>query len=181
MRIINSIVDWISTSADEWIIHYRRHPRYFWGWLLGLIGGGLLGLWIPMALKIAKEEPIPFGMLTISGELSTFSIVVLIESVLTALGQPKSKRALPLAVIALFMIVFNAVFYTLILTGTNTLTIKWIVLSWGGASVFFAILLYQFKKIDPEESAAAVVEKENQEIENMASPKPDSVSSNPLP
>jgi hypothetical protein len=165
---------------NNWLNNYRKNPKFFWGWLLMLLFLGLLGFWIPLLFKYAKEDSIKINDLIMGGELSTFSIVILIEGFVTGITLPKSKRMsmLFMAVVLIAFIASSGVYFFLV-TGIKTITIKNLILYSSIFAITLSVILYQFKTIDLEEGADAFVDSRNATVEGEARTSPD--DKNPLP
>lgn len=172
---------WVQGILGPWLVTYNKSRVAFWSWLLALLGLGLLGIWIPLGYMFANEvDKIPFGKLLVSGELSTFSIVIIIEGILMALAKPKQQRTNPVwIVIGFLVLVFNAVFYAMCVSGTNTKTIKVLVLLLTLASIIIAVHHYMYKTIDFDSAIDAVIVDEKASIDRAIEETKN--TSNPVP
>lgn len=167
-------------AEKNWFEHYRKNKNYFWGWLLSLLGLGLLGFWVPVGYYFVREQPIPMGNIVIAGDMSTFSIVVLIEAILSGVSIPKKGRPSHFLLISTVIIaVAQVCLYIFVITGTTTTTIKWFILLLTLIAVILSIIYYQYRQIDAEEGADTVVDEENRQVESQASSTTS--NSNPLP
>lgn len=163
---------------EKWQENYTMKPSYFWGWILLLVILGMLGFWVPLVYSSLNDKEISLGKTIINGSLSTFSIVILVESLLTGLSLPKNEKASYLLLsIACILILFHSLIYAFIISGTESYKIKWVVLIATLISIIVTILFYQYKNLDLVEGADAYVNKQNDEVENAIQVS----SENPLP
>lgn len=146
--------------------NYNKSPGHFWGWFISMLIFGLLGLHAPVAYKAVKEIPIDYGNIIISGSLSTFCIVTLIDNVLNIFSMPASKRkgnASFWLVVSIMLILFNSIFYSWSFDNSTT-TLKYIILLVGIISGIISLLLYGFRIVEPEEDASVVSKEDNEEV-----------------
>jgi hypothetical protein len=165
---------------ERFITNYQKSPGNFWAWFSFLFILGLIGTWIPILYKWVKDIDFTFGNIIISGELSTFSIVALIEGAINIYNNPPSKKkGWPFfyMIISLFFVIMNSLFYYMTLDGTNNCKIKFLTLFSSILSCVLAVFLYGFKTIDLEEDADIVTIEENAIVEKSA----QSNNKNPLP
>src|SRR5258706_16292055 len=105
--------------SQKWRENYLVKPLYFWGWVLLLTTLGLFGFWVPIIYNSVNEKAINFWNIVINGSLSSFSIVILVESLLTGLSLPKSEKAnYFLLVMTTLLIAIHCLIYGFILAAT---------------------------------------------------------------
>lgn len=156
----------VQLFSEKWRENYSMKPSYFWGWIILLITIGMFGFWVPLIFNTLNNKEINLGSIIINGSLSSFSIVILIESLLTGSSLPKSAKAShSLLAITCLLITLHCLMYGFIVAGTHTVRIKIVVLVLTIISIFVSILFYQFKNLDLEEGADIYIARQNDEVE----------------
>lgn len=164
---------------EGWSANYKRSPGYFWGWLIVLVGLGLMAFWIPILKDVTSEIPVAYGRYVIAGELSTFSIVIIIEGYLAAMTRPKGVRINHALIgIGVLILLANMALYIFTMFDIQTHTIKWAILGVFILSLLMAIHLYKYKSIELDEPASILVEEQDESINRATNQGP---VRNPLP
>ncbi|WP_143185868.1 hypothetical protein [Algoriphagus halophilus] len=174
------ILPFVTISEDRW---------KFISWLILLVTFGLLGIWMPLIDNLFVNEcrKIPFNNIILSGSLSTFSIVILVEGLSNLFnvkpkGKSKLSKGLKSITFGFTILIFtiNVYLYGKSLDINSIDTPKLLVYSiilFGVISIGLATYLFCFRETNWELSADEYVNRQNSEIEESS----DSDDDNPLP
>ncbi len=160
-------MNFIKDKFYDWLESIKKNIGFFILWLVLTLIFGLIGVWLPIINDLSNEKTIEYGKIIINGSLSTYTIVILIESSITVFSNPrflKNYYLITLITITFLIFSLNIFFYTKILDGKENGFVKWMTFILGITSTFLSIYMYKFKKIDPEEGADAAIEEDNERV-----------------
>lgn len=163
------MIRFLKNIFNDWYQSIKKNKGFFLLWLFLSIIFGLIGVWLPLLNDLSNENSIFFGKILINGSLSTYTIVILIESSINVFSNPKFKKnyfLITLIVFTFLIFSLNVFCYTKILDNVETAFVKWMTLSLGVTSTFLSIYMYKFKKIDPEEGVDVLIDEDNERVKD---------------